>query len=161
MTRDALAATLLLLVAAGQAGAFCFEEAGREYGIPPQLLWSIAKQESDLDPTATNRNTDGSYDFGLMQINSSWAKTLGPERWASQGDACTNVKTGAWILRQCINDYGYGWKAVGCYHSRTPSKRDSYARRIANIMQKFGLFGHSAKPATKAEQMRLAYQEMR
>lgn len=163
-TRKTLgAAALLLAVAAGQAEAFCFEEAGREYGIAPQLLWSIAKGESNLNPYAVNRNTDGSYDYGLMQINSSWAKVLGRERWASLGDACTNVKTGAWILRRCIDDYGYGWKAVGCYNSRTPSKRDRYARRIAEIMQKFGLFGQPpARPAAKAkitDEIQLAYQE--
>jgi soluble lytic murein transglycosylase-like protein len=132
-------ALILSTVAAGQAQAFCFEEAGREYGIAPEVLWSIAKGESNLDPNAINRNTNGSYDFGLMQINSIWATTLGKERWASLGDACTNVKTGAWILRQCIDDYGYDWKAIGCYNSRTPSKRDEYARRIAKIMEQFKL----------------------
>lgn len=130
------------------------------YGIPPEVLWSIAKGESNLNPNAVNKNTNGSYDFGLMQINSTWAKTLGKEHWASLGDACTNVKTGAWILRQCIDDYGYGWKAIGCYNSRTPSKRDSYARRIAGIMEKFQLLGKN-QPATKdsrtTEAMRVAY----
>ena len=139
----AAAALVAVTLFAGKAQAFCFEEAGQMYGISPQLLWSIAKGESNLDPNAINRNTNGSYDFGLMQINSIWAETIGPERWASLGDACTNVKTGAWILRQCIDDYGYGWKAVGCYNSRTPSKRDRYARRIADIMEKFGLLSPS------------------
>ncbi|ACD94687.1 lytic transglycosylase domain-containing protein [Trichlorobacter lovleyi] len=110
---------------------FCFEEAGRIYNLPPTLLLSIARQESNLKPDAINRNLNGSYDFGLMQINSSWAKRLGPELWSQLGDPCTNLKVGAWILRQCINDYGYGWKAVGCYNSRTPGKNERYAQRIA------------------------------
>lgn len=158
-----LAILMLAILTAGKAQAFCFEEAGQIYGISPQLLWSIAKGESNLNPNAINRNTDGSYDYGLMQINSTWAKTLGPERWASLGNACANVKTGAWILRQCIDDYGYGWKAVGCYNSRTPSKRDRYARKIADIMMKFGLFGLDVTPKTaditRAEEVRLAFQE--
>jgi hypothetical protein len=29
------------------AHAFCFEEAGTMYGISPQILWSIAKIESE------------------------------------------------------------------------------------------------------------------
>lgn len=156
------AALLISTVTAGHAHAFCFEEAGREYGIAPQVLWSIAKGESNFDPAAVNRNTDGSYDFGLMQINSSWASTLGKARWASLGDACSNVKTGAWILRQCIDDYGYGWKAIGCYNSRTPSKRDKYARRIANIMEKFGLLTPRTAVATAkvnlSRETRAAYQ---
>jgi conjugal transfer pilus assembly protein TraD len=39
------------------------------------------------------------------------------------GDPCTNVRTGAWILAQCVRRYGYNWKAVGCYHSNTPGRR--------------------------------------
>jgi len=139
-----------------QAHAFCFEEAGREYGVAPQLLWGIAKHESNMNPAAVNYNTDGSYDFGLMQINSSWAKVLGAERWNSLGDACTNVKTGAWVLRQCIDQYGYNWKAIGCFNSRTPSKRDRYARAIATLMMKFRLVVPAAK-ASFANEARVAY----
>jgi len=63
---------LLLAVAFGfllavNAAAFCFEEAGETYGISPLLLWGIAKTESSLDPQAINRNTNGSYDYGVMQ----------------------------------------------------------------------------------------------
>lgn len=160
-----ISAALLLATLAGQAHAFCFEEAGKEYGIAPQLLWSIAKHESNLNPEAINTNTDGSYDYGLMQINSIWASTLGKERWASLSDACTNVRTGAWILRQCINGYGYGWKAVGCYNSRTPSKRDRYARMIANVMEKYRLVsprpGAAVVKEVSVNETRVAYQGRR
>jgi soluble lytic murein transglycosylase-like protein len=116
--------------------AFCFEEAGQEYNIAPLLLWSIAKNESGFNPQAVGRNTNGTFDYGVMQINSTWATTLGKERWNALADPCTNVRTGAWILRQCIDKYGYNWKAVGCYNSQTPSKRDRYAARIETIIQK-------------------------
>ena len=118
---------------------FCFEEAGNRYGIAPQLLWGIAKHESNLNPQAVNWNSNGSYDYGIMQINSSWAGTFGKQRWQSLSDPCANVMTGAWILRQCIDRYGYGWKAVGCYNSRTPVKRERYARRIAATLARYNL----------------------
>lgn len=117
--------------------AFCFEEAGKIYNLPPVLLMSIAKQESNFKPNAVNINKNGSYDYGLMQINSSWASKLGKERWSELSDPCTNVKVGAWILRQCINDYGYGWKAIGCYNSRTPGKNEVYANRIAALVNNY------------------------
>ena len=65
---------ILTLLLPAAASAFCFEEAGNEYGVSPLLLWSIAKHESGLNPAATCRNANGTYDYGLMQINSSWAK---------------------------------------------------------------------------------------
>ncbi len=41
-----------------------------------ELLRSIAEAESGLNPAAINRNSNGTYDFGVMQINSSWEKIL-------------------------------------------------------------------------------------
>lgn len=109
---------------------FCFEEAGRLYGISPLLLKAIAEVESNLNPVAVNWNSDGSYDFGLMQINSYWAGILGIKNWLLLGDPCNNVKVGAWILRQCIDRYGYSWEAVGCYNARSFTKRVKYANRV-------------------------------
>lgn len=131
-----LLAALLSLSLAGQARAFCFDEAGALYGINPQILRAIAKVESNFNPAAVNVNTNGSYDIGLMQVNSTWASSLGKERWAAQGDACFNTKTGAWILAMCMNKYGYTWKAIGCYNSQTPDKRDRYSRKVFDQLQK-------------------------
>ncbi len=125
--------TLSLFIPA-MASAFCFEEAGNEYGVSPLLLWSIAKQESGMNPAAICRNGNGTYDYGLMQINSSWASVLGKKTWKKLGDPCTNVRTGAWILAQCVRRHGYNWRAVGCYHSNTPGRRERYAGRIASII---------------------------
>lgn len=110
--------------------AFCFEEAGAIYRVSPQLLWAIAKVESSFNPDVLNRNANGSYDFGLMQINSAWAKILGEELWASLGNPCQNVKVGAWILTQCMRRYGYTWEAVGCYNATSPDKRAKYAWKV-------------------------------
>ena len=122
-----------------KAENFCFAEAGEIYNISPELLWGIAKHESGLNPRAINWNTNGTYDYGVMQINSSWERMLGREKWAMMTDPCMNIKTGAWILRQCINDYGYGWKAVGCYNSRSPGKGDKYARKVAGTLLAYNL----------------------
>ncbi|MBI4950347.1 MAG: lytic transglycosylase domain-containing protein, partial [Deltaproteobacteria bacterium] len=65
----------------GVSSAFCFDQAGFYYNIPPDLLRSIALVESNHNPAAVNRNMDGSMDYGLMQVNSRWARELG-ERWA-------------------------------------------------------------------------------
>jgi len=135
-TKAFLAVAALVLALANNASAFCFEEAGLQYGINPQILRAIAKVESNFSPTAINYNTNGTYDFGVMQINSIWAPTIGKERWNSLGDPCNNVKTGAWILSMCMNKYGYTWKAIGCYNSQTPDKRDRYSKRVFDQLQR-------------------------
>jgi soluble lytic murein transglycosylase-like protein len=145
---------LSALCSSWTAHAFCFDEAGTIYGIAPRLLWTISKGESNFNPRAVNYNSNGSYDFGLMQINSSWAPTLRKMgiSWESLADPCTNVKVGAWVLAQCIQDYGYTWAAVGCYNSRTPSKRDRYAARIARLMSR----EHVAFQQPRQEQRQVA-----
>ena len=136
------------VVSTRSANSFCYEEAGSRYGISPTLLYAISKGESSFNPVAINYNTNGSYDYGLMQINSSWEPTLRKLGipWNTLADPCTNVMVGAWVLSQCIQDYGYTWPAVGCYNSRTPSKRDRYAARIAHIVKQ-------ERPHKRAEQV--------
>ncbi len=133
--RNALIAFAIILLMAPAVGAFCFDEAGSMYGISPELLRGIAVVESNMNPDAINRNKNGSYDYGLMQINSSWASKLGPERWGNLSDACFNVKVGAWILAECISRYGYSWEAVGCYNTTRTQGRKRYANRVWRQLQ--------------------------
>ena len=125
------------LFSAPASHAFCFEEAAARYNVAPQLVWGISQKENPRqDPSAVNYNTDGSYDYGLMQINTIQADTLRKAGipWEALADPCTNVMAGTYILSMRIQEYGYTWKAVGAYHSKTPSKRDRYARGIAKIL---------------------------
>lgn len=47
---------------------------------------AVATAESGLKPTATNRNTNGSTDFGLWQINSIHASVLSQGTWSDPAD---------------------------------------------------------------------------
>lgn len=128
--------TIAVMAQGNNAHAYCFEEAGQLYGINPLVLRSIAGVESGNKPDAVGKNTNGSYDVGLMQINTIWKSTLGPERWKHLGDACYNTKTGAWILAACISKYSYNWRAVGCYNSQTPEKSEIYARKVFEKLER-------------------------
>jgi len=112
----------------------CFLDAARRYGINVWLLWGIAKVESGFNPYAVNKNRNGSYDIGLMQINSLWIPVLKERGFIDDVedlyDPCRSVYVGAWILSQCIRDYGYTWRAVGCYHSRHPVRGMRYAWKV-------------------------------
>ena len=130
--RTVIVALIVAVTPVSSADAFCFERAGTLYGISPRLLEAIARVESNMDPRALNRNRDGSYDYGLMQVNSRWQAVLGG-RWKYLGDACYNVIIGAWILRRCVNRYGYGWDAVSCYHTGRPLARLNGKRRARAV----------------------------
>lgn len=127
-------AVALVLLAAQCASAFCFEEAGERYGVSPQLLWAIAKTESNFNASAVNYNDNGSFDYGVMQINSSWYRELGVDKWMHLGDACYNVNVGAWILSKCVQRYGYTWVAVGCYNGASQGTRVRYANTVYRIL---------------------------
>jgi len=130
-------ATLATPAAASGEDPYCFQQAGAEFGISPDLLYGISSVESGQKLGTVKFNDDGSYDYCHMQINSAaWFETLGPVRWAALADPCQCTRTGAWILSRCIQKYGYNWKAVGCYHSQTPEKRDRYAAKVARTIRK-------------------------
>lgn len=110
----------------------CFEWASRRFGMSSHLLYAIALQESGLNPRAINRNTNGTQDIGLMQINSSWGPMLARYgiRPADLWDPCTNIFVGAWILGDNLARMGPTVAALGAYNARDPVKREAYARRV-------------------------------
>jgi soluble lytic murein transglycosylase-like protein len=134
--RGSLAKALLLAAAmllSRQASA-CWEDAATRYNVNPYLLYAIAKTESSLNPVAYNRNKNGSYDIGLMQINSIWLPTLRKYGLDEKQllDPCTSIHVGAWILAQNIRRMGNSWDAVGAYNSSKPEIRRKYAAKVYN-----------------------------
>jgi soluble lytic murein transglycosylase-like protein len=125
----AVVCTVLLT---GAAHADCLDDAAMFHGVSPSLLRSIAMQESGMRSWVTNRNTNGSEDIGLMQINSIHLPRLG--RYgitrAHLFDGCINAYVGAWILRENIQRFGPTWKAVGAYNASSSDKQLRYANQI-------------------------------
>jgi soluble lytic murein transglycosylase-like protein len=118
LVRCAIAAAM----ASPSIGIACWADAERLYGVSSHLLYAIARAESDLRPGAVNlthRARTGTYDIGLMQINSSHlAKLAG--FGISESDLfepCTNIKVGAWLLADLFARRGVSWDAVGAYNA--------------------------------------------
>lgn len=130
------AITAFACAANGVHASACFDEAGHRYGIDPSLLKAISRIESSGNPRALNRNKDGSYDIGHMQINSRWLPTL--QKYGITADSlldpCTSTYVGAWVLAGNIRRLGYNWDAVGAYNASSPEKRLRYAHKVSKAL---------------------------
>ena len=113
----------------------CYDAASRYYGIPERLLIAISYVESDFNPLAINHNSNGTTDYGIMQVNTANIIDLGLDRNRLLTDPCYNIASGAAILKQCINTYGFNWRAISCYnagHLWNPS----YVRKVYSALTK-------------------------
>ena len=112
----------------------CMVLAASFYGLPPRVLPSIHVVEGGEVGTV-HRNTDGSEDLGVMQINTLWLPVLAgvarmtPEavRTRLVGDACFNIAAAGLVMRSALlARHGDLMTAIGDYHSHTPTLNASY-----------------------------------
>lgn len=96
-----------------------FVKYGKIYKIPPELLWAIAKTESNLNPLAINTNLNGTQDIGIMQINSSHKRELKSKNISLSDlyDPEINISIGSKILADCFKKFGFTYKGINCYNS--------------------------------------------
>lgn len=115
--------------------ADCLQQAADHYRVPVALVRAILKTEGGR-PGQAVRNTNGSFDLGPMQINTTWLNTLQPRGITLamvRDDYCVNVAVGTWILAREMQripphaSTGQVWQAVAGYHSRTPEHNARYA----------------------------------
>lgn len=143
----AVAPTLALALALlSSPASACWEEAAAYYGVSAHLLYAIAKTESGLNPNAINRsNKNGSYDIGLMQINSRWLPTLRKHGIEEKQlyDACTSIQVAAWILSDNMRRLGSTWEAVGAYNAGNAALRVKYAWKVYRNLDAAALEGAS------------------
>jgi len=110
----------------------CINQAAVTYQVPAPIIISILSIEGGRNGMAS-KNKDGSLDYGPMQVNSRWEKTLikyGITRNDLQYKPCVNVAVGTWILAQSIADGKNIWHGIGIYHSRTAVFNKRYRNKV-------------------------------
>ncbi len=113
-----------------------FVKYGKRYGIAPELLWGVAKTESDLNPLAIHSNKDGTFDVGLMQINTvhlPLLRRLGREP-NDLYDPEVSVALGAYVLSRCISRHGFNYRALNCYNGR--ALNNPYSKKVLENIKK-------------------------
>ncbi len=116
----------------------CMALVAQIYGLPPRVLPSIQRVEGGA-PGLVHRNSNGTDDLGVMQINTIWLGPLArytglpPEtvRERLLGRHCFNIAAAGLILRVYLNETGGNLlRAVGNYHSHTPALNQDYQARV-------------------------------
>ena len=93
-------------------------------------LWAIAMTESSIRPNIISTNTNGTADLGLFGIN-----TIHKVELKCLADTYCSA---SWVINK-LEQHGYNEdriNALGCYHSKTPSIKARYIKRINQYLIK-------------------------
>ncbi|RLM11795.1 lytic transglycosylase [Gibbsiella quercinecans] len=132
----------MFLLASAISHADCFDLAGRDYNIDPDLLRAISWKESHFDNNAIGINPVSGYGLGKMQVDSQHFQALskfGITPTQLKNDECMNIYTGAYILAIAFKKWGVTWQAIGAYNAgfkisdKQAMRRYSYAKDIEKI----------------------------
>lgn len=125
-----------------------FDEAGKEFGVPPDILRALAFVESEADHRHGIRQEDGG--FGVMRLREregfdtlgEAAGLLGVEKSVLVRDPSQNIRGAAALLRSYYDEAAATgsntnpWiTALTLYSGRSDEKAVTYARDIENILQ--------------------------
>lgn len=107
-----------------------FKAAEQANNVSFFLLKAIAMTENEgFNPDIKRLNSNNTYDYGLMQVNTIWLDTFN----VSENRALTpkhNINMSAKILSGIINQHGYSWEAIGRYHSATGKYKKVWLARL-------------------------------
>ncbi|CAM4405361.1 MAG: hypothetical protein LEGION0398_MBIBDBAK_01226 [Legionellaceae bacterium] len=115
----------------------CINQASIAYHIPAHILISVLKVEGGRVGLA-KKNSNGTYDYGPMQINSIWLPVLSIHGYTKEKllyDPCANMWVGTWILSQKMTESTNLWRGVANYHSHTQEKNAAYQYKVWNVYQ--------------------------
>jgi len=116
----------------------CMALVAQIYTLPPRVLPSIQAVEGGVGGVV-HRNTDGSSDLGVMQINTLWLPALARYTRLDLNEVrdrllnrpCFNIAAGGLILRTYLDEtQGDLMQAIGNYHSHTPLLNQDYQVKV-------------------------------
>ncbi len=111
----------------------CSIQAANQYHIPPLIMLAVAEQEGGK-PGQITRNSNGTYDYGVMQINTVSLADLriyGINENHVLAEGCYPYYLAAWrISGHITNDSGDLWQRAANYHSKTPYYNRLYREKL-------------------------------
>jgi hypothetical protein len=117
----------------------CSVQAASHYRIPPLVFLAVAEQEGGK-PGQKVRNSNGTYDYEAMQINTVSLSDLSPygiNKNHVLAKGCYPYYLAAWrIAGHLQNDQGDIWQRAANYHSRTPYYNSVYRSNLIRLAAK-------------------------
>lgn len=110
----------------------CVQYAAGYYQVHPDLIRAIMRTEGGTTGKIS-WNKNGSYDMGIMQVNSIHLKELakyGISREDLIYNPCVNIYVGTWILKLGLMKSSDFWQGVGAYNSQTPIYNQAYRYKV-------------------------------
>jgi len=144
-----------------------FYQKAKKYGIKNwKTLMAIGMHESGLNPTIDGAvNGDGTRDYGMMQINSCWAKDINKRYgayggfWAALHLAEPSVDFGAYVLSDCEKRFGpTSPKTIDCYNkgARNAHYPSKYVDLVKQQYQKIKDINFGVPDEPFAEDVKIA-----
>lgn len=125
------------MIAINDVPMSCINQAAIQYSVPASLIISVLKAENGHKNSAT-ANKNGTYDYGPMQINTAWLKTLARYGYTVDDlryNACLNVNAGTWILAKALLSNKLLWQGIGNYHSYSLLQNKMYRIKVNDLYQ--------------------------
>lgn len=112
----------------------CIIPAANYHQVNQHILRAILRVESGLKPKAVGRNSNGTQDVGIGQMNSMHFKELANFGIAPGDllDPCIGTYVAAWHLKKGMTAYGNTWEGIARYHSSTPYFNRRYQILLSN-----------------------------
>ena len=116
----------------------CMVLVANAYHLPPRVLPSIQAVEGG-NVGVVHRNTDGSEDLGVMQVNTLWLQPLSRVTHLAEADVrgrlldqpCFNIAAAGYILHGYLTETrGDLLLAIGDYQSHTPMLNQAYQAQV-------------------------------
>ncbi len=133
----------------------CFKEAAAKYNVPLDLLLAVSYTESRFKIGASGKNSNGTQDYGLMQINSIWseqAEKMGYSWEKILTSPCDNIMFGTHILKYNRKRMGSWAAAIGAYNAgfgNTPKAKKRRQRYYSLVMRHHAIAQRTIKKFKK------------
>ena len=131
----------------------CIVPAATYQSVNPWILRAILRVESALKPDAIGKNSNGTSDIGIGQINSIHLKELATFGIEPQHlmDACIGTYVAAWHLKKGMMAKGNTWQAIASYHSSNPYLNHRYQVLLNNELVSAGVLTGQILPVPVAK----------